>query len=363
MFDELELAPPAVMKTLLSSVRSTDQRFLFKLSLVPYGSDTFNADATIKAARVDEDYKLVRLWFAHKEDGYPFCRDLWKAVLREKQLPDVDPEDVFGRSMFDPGRDEWSEEGTSYRADSRVGRAIASLALKDVSFARYLADRGIDVDNLERIEGRERASTLRKVGALVILRDALLSSSDKQRKRSRKNLGLYTGADALFAMVEGNPRWFKGLVGQLLAGYEVGGEVTPEFQQSCIDAASERFRSLLRTVPREGAPLGVLELLDRLGSFLHKRQVLEEFDADPIGTFRIEADIRPDVVRLLGQAMNQGAIVRMDDEHSTLTADLLVGQRLRLSYLLAPHYRVLLRVGRSVHVGAALDRTGGGELF
>ena len=39
LFDELELAPKAIRSYLLDSLRSVDERFLFKLSLVPFGDD------------------------------------------------------------------------------------------------------------------------------------------------------------------------------------------------------------------------------------------------------------------------------------------------------------------------------------
>lgn len=363
LFDELELAPKAVMRTLLESVRSIDQRFLFKLSLVPFGSDTEKLERTIKAARENDDYNTIRLWFSHKEDGYPFCRDLWKSVLNEQGRDYVEAESVFGRSIFDLGREEWQEEGTRYRTGTRVARAFASLAVKDASFAQYVASKGIDIEDLESISGSERPETVRKIGALVILRDELLSGSGTQKTRSRKVPSLYTGADALFAMVEGNPRWFKGLVGQLLSNHDDDGRIPPRVQQKYIQKASDRFRSLLQTIPRKGAKYGVLDLLDRLGGFLHERQILDSFDADPVGSFRVDSQIRAEILQLLGQAMNQGAIVRMDDSASSLTASCLEGQRFRLSYLLAPHYRILLRAGRPVSIGMALDRKEQGSLF
>lgn len=363
MFDELELAPQPIMKTLLASVRSIDQRFLFKLSLVPFGSDTGNLEDAIKAARVHDDYNSIRLWFSHKEDGYPFCRDLWKSVLNEQDRDYVEPETVFGRSIFDLGRQEWQEDGTRYRSDTRVGRAFASLAIKDPSFAQYIATKGIDVENLGDVTGTDRPQTVRKIGALVILRDELKSGSDKRPKRSRKVPDLYTGADALFAMVEGNPRWFKGLVGQLLSNQERPVAITPAVQQQYIQNASDRFRSLLLTIPREGAKFGVIDLLDRLGTFLHDSQVVDEFDPDPVGSFRVDSILQPEIVQLLGQAMNQGAIVRMDDHASSISATSLAEQRFRLSYLLAPYYRILLRVGRAVSISSAMERKEPGGLF
>lgn len=363
MFDELELAPPAIMKTLLESVRSIDQRFLFKLSLVPFASETANLEIAIKAARVHDDYNTIRLWFSHKEEGYPFCRDLWKSVLNEQSREYVDPEAVFGRSIFDLGREEWQGEGTRYRPDTRVARAFAQLAVKDQSFAQYVASKNIDVENLATVSGEDRPQTVRKIGAIVILRDELLSGLTSRGKRSRKVPALYTGADALFAMVEGNPRWFKGLVGQLLANHEVDHPISPQIQQKYIQRASDRFRSLLQTIPREGARYGVLEILDQLGELLHLRQIVESFDPDPLGSFKVDSQVRPEIVQLLGQAMNQGAIVRMDDQAASISANSLAGERFRLSYLLAPHYRILLRAGRAISISAALEQKEPGGLF
>jgi hypothetical protein len=363
MFDELELAPRPVMKTLLSSVRSIDQRFLFKLSLVPFGSDSEELKNEIKAGRVHDDYNTIRLWYPHKEDGYPFCRDLWTSVLREQRRDIVEPEAVFGRSIFDLGREEWKEEGTSYRPDTKMGQAFASLALKDPSFAEYVASKEIDVEHLAEISAIDRPRTVRKIGAIVILRDELLSASNVGEKRSRKVPAIYAGADALFAMVEGNPRWFKGLVGQLLSAENTKLKISNQLQQQYIQQASDRFRSLLQTIPREGSKYGVMNLLDRLGEFLHVRQIEDDFDPDPIGSFKLESNVRPEFVQLLGQAMNQGAIVRMDDQASSISEGGLLGERFRLSYLLAPHYRILLRAGRTVAMSTALERNQQGALF
>jgi hypothetical protein len=80
LFDELELAPPWIRHQLLQSLRSTDSRLLLKLSMSAYAEDLDKFD-NILSASPDHDYETISLWYAHKEVGYEFCRELWDVEL------------------------------------------------------------------------------------------------------------------------------------------------------------------------------------------------------------------------------------------------------------------------------------------
>ena len=61
---------------------------------------------------------------------------------------------------------------------------------------------------------------------------------------------------------------------------------------------------------------------------------------------------KPAIIKSLGDALNAGAIVSVDEVDLPRVA--LRGKRFRLSYILAPYYHLALRVERSVSLSVAL---------
>ena len=172
LFDELELAPPWIRHQLLQSLRSMDSRILLKLSMSAYAEGLDQFDSTLSASP-DHDFDTIPLWYAHKEAGYQFCRELWDAMVREKGLVEIPPERLLGQSRFDTPLEEWSETGTAYAAGSRIGRRFWRMARNDKSFSDYLAGRGIDLHNLSTIRGDERTRpTCERWLRWVAVRDA-----------------------------------------------------------------------------------------------------------------------------------------------------------------------------------------------
>jgi hypothetical protein len=362
LLDELELAPRAIREYLLNALRSVDERFLFKLSLVPFGDDV-SGFAEALSAQPGQDFEVIRLWYAHKDDGSAFCRQLWESMLRARQLPVESPEYYLGRSVFDTERSEWAPLGTAYRKGSALWKRFLRLAGKDPTFRDFLSKEGIRLDSLEALPPDRRAETLRKATSIVALRDAFVAAPERQGQeahlRTRKVLDVYTGADALFAITEGNPRWFKGIVGPLLDSTAPGRpKIQPVKQSRQIEKAISRFRSLLRTVPSPSwkgkqSSRGLLSLLDAIGYFFRDRLLFDKFTLDPLGTFTVDARTSDALISSLGTALNSGAIVSMEDLDFQSAA--LRGKRFRLSYLLAPYYRISLRLERSLSLSKILD--------
>lgn len=349
-FDELELAPPAIINTLIESLRSIDERLLFKLSLAPFCKDVKKIEDAL-AATPGNDYEVIPLWFSHKEDGTPFCHELWKGLLKSANRPYQPPEDVFGTSLLTTSTDEWSESefATVYRRGTRRAKSMENLAEKDSSFREFLDSNEIDLETLHTLKGDNRAKTVRKAMAIVALRDELLDADG--HLRSRKVLKLYSGADSLFAIVEGNPRWFKGIFGEFLQSQPPGKplKVASDKQTRQIRRAVSRFFALLRTIPLGADSLKSLpELLDKIGKYFLQAQVQDKFTVDPPGRFKVDPGARPGLVKSLGQALNAGAIVSMGKIGDEGARHTILGEEFRLSYLLASHYRLLLRTGRPI---------------
>lgn len=359
LFDELELAPKFIRQQLIISLRSIDQRLLFKLSISPYSEDVGLLESAL-SAMPGQDYLPIRLWYPRKEDSYTFCEALLESMLKQHGGSPAEPEKVFGKSEFDTEAIEWTVHGTAYHSHARLARRFQALADKDISFGRYLAEHDIDPYRMDALPKEAREAYVRKVASLVVVRLAFRrpdntpqgSQRRPPRSRSRKSPRLYAGAKGLFALVEGNPRWFIGITTALLPSYIGSGKPISYAQQAReVEKATSRFRALLKTIPCEPvrgsrAPRGLLTILDTIGQYFYKTIVLESFTPEPAGTFTVDTNCERELLDALAKALNAGAIVYIPDEDSEGMLSSIRGKRFRLSYLLAPHYKLPLTVGR-----------------
>lgn len=368
LFDELELAPKAIREYLLDSLRSVDERFLFKLSLVPFGEDV-STFRDVLSAMPGHDFEVIPLWYSHKEDGKSFCLELWKSMVLAKGLPELQPQDALGRSVFETDRSEWSDTGMAYGRDSRLAKRFENLAEKDKTFRDFLQVNEIDLKKLEELSSNQRSANIRKATSIVAVREAFIKNHDgaSVTLRSRKRTNIYTGADSLFAITEGNPRWFKGIIGPLLEELsEEQRTVSETAQTNSIEKATRRFRAMLRTVPVHDDNLnkpsrGLLSLLTSIGEFFESELIIKAFSLDPPGAITIDSRVGDGTLASLGKAINTGAIVCTDTLETPWSS--LRGKTFRLSYLLAHDYRLILRAGRNVSLSFALRNEGHNKLF
>lgn len=204
LFDELELAPSSLQGTLMSSLRSVDERLLFKLSVSPYNEDLALLKSALSATP-GHDYEEVVLTYSLKEDAFDFCERLFVALVDDRFRSTASATGVLGPSAFETPATEWHEHGTAYSVDSRLGKLLAELADADSSFRKYLGQNNIDLTRLGQLDSDSRAAEVRKVAPLVPIRLAYRSSDDqrnrtKRRLRTRKSPNIYAGASSFFAM-------------------------------------------------------------------------------------------------------------------------------------------------------------------
>jgi hypothetical protein len=360
LFDELEIAPAAIRQALLQALRSTNQNLLFKLSLSPYHQD---ADLLTKAvaAMPAQDYQPIELWYARKEQGFQFSRALVEAMLADAGCANARPEDVFGTTAVDVVDDAPGPQLSAYRPGTQLHARYHRLSAKDPTFAQYLRDNDVDLDTMHMLASTERASIVRKITSVVATREAFRSEAQligKRVQRSRKNPNLYTGIEALLAIVEGNPRWLIGLMGPLVRHYKDDQRrVSRAIQASAISTAASRFRALLRTIPyvpeglngprhRQEASRGLLSLLDTLGERFYQHVVVDPFSAEPVLSFTVDSHTPAGLLDALGKALNAGAIILVPDASAEAITSAIKGKRFRLSYMLAPSYGLPLLLGR-----------------
>ena len=368
LFDELEIAPAWIYEQLIRSMRSTDERFLFKLALNPFNVRGQELLTVASAPTPGQDFDQLALWYAEKKDAYRFCRNLWNEMLRDRQLPTTPARMILGKSEFETDPEEWKFQGTAYRHGSRWYRRFRSLEHKDQSFRAYLRSRNINLNDLEALSGLERATELRKIAPLVAARDFFLQNPEDEKTtlRSRKSRSLYAGTESLFAISEGNPRWFIGLIKGLLDDSNISwtSEVIPKIssgrQAAEVSKVAQRFAATLRTIPvpvsSDGErPLDVLGLVRKVGRFFHMQAIRDHFRPEPAGSFIVDSKTPDNVLAVLAQALNAGAIVYVPDDDGQLILTSLRGKRFRLSYLLAPLYSFPIRLGKHVALSSILN--------
>jgi hypothetical protein len=357
LFDELELAPSQIRKQLMSYLRSVNNKLLFKLSLVPF-SDEIRDLSSFMSASEQNDFSVIQLWYSNKNDERSFSRKLWKQLVKNSRLENRNPEEILGTSIFDTDPRDWQKNETAYHKESRQLRRFRSLAKKDLTFQQYLDKEGIDLDEVESISPERRAATVRKVSGIVAIRDSVLSERSSKdgtlAKRSRATLEIYSGANAMFAMLEGNPRWFKAVIGDLILAMTPNQKTIRASKQArAIEKASERFRALLRTIPcpkvNDVSPQqGIITLIDTIGDYFSKELTKIPFTPDPHNSFAASSDSDEQLIRSLGAAINAGALVWIPKSDADIVSSDLRGKRLRLTYLFSPFYRLLLRTGKQI---------------
>jgi hypothetical protein len=289
-------------------------------------------------------------------------------MLADKDLGTVPVEEVLGPSSFDNVSDEREKPAARYGPGSHLQKRFARLARKDHTFRRYLEEHDIDIRELHLLRDEQRAAEVRKVAALVVVREAFRKADIEEgqpKARSRKNPVLYRCATSLFAVVEGNPRWLIGILAPLLEEYSKNmGPVHPWRQAAEVGKAASRFRAFLKTIPcpplwNNQPSRGILSALVTIGYYFFARVVLDDFSPDPPGTFIVDSTASEELMNSLASALNAGAIVYVPDQQTELVLDSLRGKRFRLTYLLAPHYRLPLRLGRPVSMQTILRSEGG----
>lgn len=375
LFDELEIAPKPIRRLALQCLRSTDHRILFKLSLSPFSREMRELDDS-SAAMPAQDYHPILLTYARKNRSWPFSNALLAAMVESNPEDYALPFRVMGASYVADEEDEYNDtQSAVYRPGSPIHSAYVALADRDISFTRFLADRQVQLDTLHLLSETTRASIIRKITPVVLVRETFrkfpVSSTTRNQagKRSRKNPDLYTGAQALFAIIEGNPRWFISIVSPIVQVYQQRGRkrVSRSLQADAVREATSRFRAYLATLPHESAGFeggrGLLSLLDRIGRYFHGQVVHGAFEPEPPLSFIVDSHVSAELEASVEQALHTGAIIYVPDPQSSEILGSVRGKRFRLCYMLASFYRLPLRLGKPRSLSHILSDSSQVDLF
>lgn len=359
LFDELELAPPEARKSLISSMRSVDDRLIFKLAIAPYASDLSELISAV-AAMPGHDHDEIWLSYGHKADAQKFSFELMRAMVRDRFGQEMALEALLGDAIF-PSDDEVTPSGTEITKIQED--YVRDLYATDASFRTYVRRVAGTLEELLGSTGQKRSQNLRKVLPLVIVRvtfrtpDESDAARGARRFRTRKNPHIYSGTTALAAILEGNPRWIIGVMSALLDGgpSRVGGAS----QSAEISRTRNRFRAMLSTIPvpeSSDTRRGLLSLLDLMGDSFKQSIIADDFNPDPVGTFTVDQSASDALIEALGNAVNAGAIVYVPDSTGAGLLSSMKGKRFRLSYLLATKHQLPLRLERAGSLRSILTR-------
>jgi energy-coupling factor transporter ATP-binding protein EcfA2 len=359
LFDELELAPAETRKSLIASMRSVDERLIFKLAIAPYASDLSDLVSAV-AAMPGHDHEEIWLSYGHKAQAMEFSFELMRALVRERFGQDVSLESLLGSALF-PADDEdlQSVEQMSHAQEDYVRDLYAS----DQTFRAYVRRVAGGLDELLASTGQKRSQNLRKILPIVIVRVAFRTPDDSdaargsRRTRSRKNPFIYSGTTALATILEGNPRWIIGVLSSLLDDLP---ERVPYARQNAeIARTRNAFRAMLSTIPVPSSSetrRGLLSLLNLIGESFKDSLIVDDFNADPVASFTVDHNASPALIEALGSAVNAGAIVYVPDGAGAGLLSSMRGKRFRLSYLLATQYQLPLRLERAASLRSILVR-------
>jgi len=363
LFDELEIAPTAIKRFLIGSIRSFDERIIIKLAMAPFVEDAgFDVSATSPYAL--HDFSTVLLTYANKEDAKTFTNNLTRVTferfgIRTSSLPNFferPPEARgFGRQL-------------QRQSPRTTPHEFADLEQKDKSFAEFMRNRG-PTNTAEAATEDEWAQDVRKILPIVILRNYYLKSFRDRASsdRSRKSYSLYTGFPSILEVTEGNPRAILTMIGPMAQSFVAENtnsrsvrQITTATQNEGIRRVEFLLTSLLRVIPVDIAPIskdGLLGFIDRLGRSFSDKVLKAAFSADYLGSFVVDDTMPPAIIRAIGRGLNAGALVHVpwpDGGQDSLLRGLR-GQRFRLSYALAPRYRLLLTLGGHITLSKLLS--------
>ncbi|MGJ8643691.1 MAG: ORC-CDC6 family AAA ATPase [Luteolibacter sp.] len=354
-FDELELTPKWLQDRLFAELRSTDQRFIFKLSASPVLRISSNT-----GAMSGQDYESIRLWAGTGAEMGRFSEKLTRRILRNRLGEEVDPFFLFGRSPN-------SRESSDYERGSSVWEAFSALAKWDKSFRSVLEKNGVDPKNPFTDDVSMRDRLFRKAKPIVLhrLEFAKIDPHGKLIARGRKKVALYCGADAIFDISEGNPRWLIGILNGLLTKVrrDEDGTLMPLEKSSQADTlygVSRKFHSLLASVPEaycqyNDKRIHLVDLIDKIGQYFFERIALDPFTVDPPGSVIVDNNVPEEIIRLLEIGLYQGALIHVNTD-SDVGQGSIKGMRIKLAYLLSPIKKLPLRTYDAVNISSVLSQ-------
>jgi energy-coupling factor transporter ATP-binding protein EcfA2 len=377
-FDELEIAPEWLQFELFQSLRSRDQKIIFKLTTAPIISLVKRIDGELPALNASEknDYSIIKIWTSNQKDfkiWTEFSDQLIRSRMSRKFNKSIASETLLGVSQLDRLIEEsfkfkkMSKNKMSFEKDTPTWHIIRELAMNDFSFLRFLITKDIDANNPVPRNTKEKDEIFRKIKQIVVFRFQFLRERTKEgvvKRRARKLVPLYFGIPLIYELSDGNPRILIGMLDDLLNLASIANgefrELKISEQSRIISEISQKFLSVTASHPDanvliKNKVINIADILIEIGTYFHEKLVFDEFTMDPPGSFRVDDSINNKFQELIELALYLGAIVSLDNE-DPFSKNGVIGQRFRLSYILAPYFNLLSRDYKEVQLSKILAK-------
>lgn len=133
-------------------------------------------------------------------------------------------------------------------------------------------------------------------------------------------------------------------------------------QAEVLTRASLHFSGYVHALPGgvtplEGNRIDLTTLLRVIGDYFRGRMFGTKFELDPVGSFRVDSNIKDEVLELLRVGVYHGALVYVDPIPDTIETSLR-GKRFRLSYMLSPLLKLPLNLHDPVSLSTILRASG-----
>lgn len=365
-FDEMEIAPSSVMAYLYENLRSFDQRAVFKFSLFPvpdfYTAEEFELKKPAGPGP-GQDYDPVILSNRFKSLDLEFADRIAHRECEARGVVFADFKNYINSSRAITTRSYEKNRIKSSRNYEKIFRSAEQSG--DVGVLEHLSKRNIGSTDLIRgLRGDARRAEVRKIAPIAELRSYYFrksnfsSDTSKLLRNSAKNYGYYHGYDQILTLTEGNPRALKFFMADLFDGY-LEGRASAATQNDAIPLNVDRFRALVSAQTAgvssndyAGSELSALEVIDALGAELAKGVLGKRFKAEPALSF--EAHQTDQVMKLaIINGVNAGALVLDNGQDAQGLRFKVDGSRFRISYRLAPFFKLPTITGGSRIVSRA----------
>lgn len=372
-FDELEIAPDWLQYKLLEYLRSSDQKILFKLTTAPIISlyKEIHGKFVINASE-NNDYNVIQMWISnHREltGWYEFCEEISRRRIIKKFTNKKLLVEITGRSDLDfaiidsNSLPETEVKKDLYGSGSPTWFLFKQLAIIDRSFRNFLIRKTINPDNPIPKNIAQRNEVFRKMRQLAIYRFTF--RKENSSRRSRKVVPLYYGTPLLYEICDGNPRFFIGLIDELLTTAEIGNgearKLSINEQARIVTKISEKYISVLASYPGANVVIkntdkNIKDLIDEIGDYFYNKLINDDFTIDPCNSFRVDQEINSKLVSLLELALYLGAIVYLEGKEA-ISEKGIIDKKFRLSYILSPYFRTLAREYSDIQLSSILRKS------
>ncbi|MDR6632584.1 energy-coupling factor transporter ATP-binding protein EcfA2 [Phyllobacterium sp. 1468] len=379
-FDELEIAVDRVAEAVLQAPRSIDQRLLIKFSAAPFVGVAAGTRQPAMPTQ-QNDFKLVFLSSFSAKETRGFSEALFASVCHKHGVRDS-VDDVLGNSFVDDAPADSTQtsdgpesiQGKKYAAAGNYHRKFLSLFERDPSFRDYVYRKSINITDLSTGSEKRRAADIRKIIWPVIVREEFLfdqerqhpSSKVRRRLRSKNAISdIYTGAGALFAICEGNPRWILGLLEPMVHAYQQStsgnASVKRSIQRDSVERMTAAYFALLSTIPSSSEAQKIhslVDLVDKIGMYFQGSVLGTTFNADPVLSFVVDERVPSPVRELIGKGINIGAFITTQAPRlGAYHVGELGGLKVRLANIFAPRFKLPLAGGRTIGLSTILGRS------